>query len=184
MENWENQNIEQDSYKTGSTKPPKSRGGLVAGLLVAVILLAGVSSILGVMNIQLFRMLKADKESFASFAPTEGKGITPEPTRGDAGELRLGLTGEDISELDQRYFRLPAGVLISAVDARGCAVKAGLAVGDIILSFNSVRVLTAEELEQALQACQAGDCVEVVFYRYRTEMELKTTVVLDVTNGQ
>ncbi|MBQ7817620.1 MAG: PDZ domain-containing protein [Oscillospiraceae bacterium] len=184
MDNWENQNIEQDSYKTGSTNPPKNRGGLVAGLLVAVILLAGVSSILGVMNIQLFRMLKADKESFASFSPTEGKNVTPEPTPGDSGELRLGLTGENISELDQRYFHLPAGVLISAIDERGCAAKAGLAVGDIIVSFNGVNVLSVEELEQALQACQTGDRVEVVFYRYRTEKELKTTVALDVTNGQ
>ena len=62
MENLENQNVEQDSYKTGSTKPPKNRGGLVAGLLVAVILLAGVCSILGLMNVQLFRMLQAEKK--------------------------------------------------------------------------------------------------------------------------
>ncbi|MBQ8768681.1 MAG: PDZ domain-containing protein [Oscillospiraceae bacterium] len=182
MENFGNQNIEQDSYKTGSTKPPKNRGGLVAGLLVAVILLAGVSSILGVMNIQLFRMLQAEKGSPVSFeenTPTETKATVPGSSQNAAGKPALGLTVSSLSELDQRYFHLPAGVLVSQVEEQGCAAKAGLAVGDIIVSFNGVSVLTAEELEQALQACQIEEQVEVVFYRYRTEKQHRATVILD-----
>ena len=35
----------QDSYETGSTRPPKSRGGLIALLLVVMILLFGISSL-------------------------------------------------------------------------------------------------------------------------------------------
>ena len=46
-----------DTYQTGSTKPPKSRSGLVAVLLIAVIFLAGLTSILGIMNIHLFSAL-------------------------------------------------------------------------------------------------------------------------------
>jgi len=48
------------TYQTGSTRPPKSRGGLVAFLLVLVILLLGAVTILGVMNIKLFRQLNGD----------------------------------------------------------------------------------------------------------------------------
>lgn len=48
---------DQGVYRTGSTKPPKSHRGLIAVLLVAVILLCGVVSILGVMNIRLFRQV-------------------------------------------------------------------------------------------------------------------------------
>jgi predicted metalloprotease with PDZ domain len=179
MENFENQNMEQDSYKTGSTKPPKNRGGLVAGLLVAVILLAGVCSILGLMNVQLFRMLQAEKKHPVSFAPSETKVVTTEPTRDATGKPELGLTVDSIGELDQRYFHLPAGALITQVEAQGCGAKAGLAVGDIILSLNGVEVETAEALELVLQTCQAGDRVEVGFYRYRTEQKLKTTVILE-----
>lgn len=179
MENFGNQNIEQDSYKTGSTKPPKNRGGLVAGLLVTVILLAGVSSILGVMNIQLFRMLQAEKGTPVSFSPNETKVVTNEPTRDATGKPKLGVTVGNISELDQRYFHLPAGVLITEVDAQGCAARAGLAVGDIILAFNGLEVQTAAELDLLLQTCQVGDRVEVEFYRYRTEQQLKTTVILE-----
>ena len=49
-----------DSYKNGSTKPPKSYGGLIALLLVAVIFLGGIASALGIMNVKLFRQLKAN----------------------------------------------------------------------------------------------------------------------------
>ncbi len=177
MENVSNQNFEQDSYKTGSTKPPKKWGGLVAALLVAVILLAGVSSILGVMNIHLFRMLQAEKGGPVSFTPGDNRATMPAPDA--AGQPRLGLTVGSIGELEQRYYELPAGVLITEVDNRGCAAKAGLTVGDIITSFNGVRVLTAQELEQALQKCQAGERVQIEFYRYRAQKQFATTVILD-----
>jgi len=47
----------QDTYRTGSTKPPKSHGGLIAALLVLVILLCGIITILGIVNIRLFRQI-------------------------------------------------------------------------------------------------------------------------------
>ena len=45
------------TYQTGSTRPPKKSSGLVAFLLVMVILLLGVVTLLGVMNVKLFRQL-------------------------------------------------------------------------------------------------------------------------------
>ena len=182
MDNLQKQNIEQDSYKTGSTKPPKKRGGLVAGLLVAVILLAGVSSILGMMNIQLFRMLEAEKENSVAFVPSETKYVAPGEEQETTGKPRLGLTVGSISELDRRFYQLPAGALVSKADPQGCAADAGIAVGDIILWFNGARILTAQDLEQALQECQADDAVEVVFYRHRTGKEYRVTVML-ANNG-
>ena len=61
---------ERDSYETGSTKPPKSRGGLIAVLLIAVIFLGGISSVLSIMNIKLFRQLKQNEGSDMSFFET------------------------------------------------------------------------------------------------------------------
>ena len=51
-ENWD-----PETYRTGSTKPPKSRNGAVAVLLVLVILLCGIVSILGIVNIHLLRRI-------------------------------------------------------------------------------------------------------------------------------
>ena len=45
---------DQGTYQTGSTQPPKNRGGLMAVLLILVIFLAGLTSVLGIMNIRLF----------------------------------------------------------------------------------------------------------------------------------
>lgn len=175
MEKFEKRNTEQDSYKTGSTNPARKRGGLVAVLLVAVILLAGVSSILGVMNIQLFQMLQEENSvSFTTQTPAAS-----EPANAAPGELNLGLTVAGISELDQRYFQLPAGALITQVQPRSCAEKAGLAAGDIILTVDGTAVTDGDSLTQALKAYQSGDAVEVVFYRYRAEKQYRTTIVIE-----
>ncbi len=45
------------TYQTGSTRPPKNSRGLIAFLLVMLILLLGVVTLLGVMNVKLFRQL-------------------------------------------------------------------------------------------------------------------------------
>lgn len=49
-------------YGTGKTQPPKNRGGLVALLLILVIFLTGIVTVLGILNIQLFRKLNAQEE--------------------------------------------------------------------------------------------------------------------------
>ena len=49
MEPWD-----QDSYETGSTRPPNNHGGIIALLLITVIILLGVSTVMGVLNIRLF----------------------------------------------------------------------------------------------------------------------------------
>ncbi len=61
-DNWNNSEYtpemdpwDRDTYQTGSTRPPKSHGGLVAVLLMAMILLCGIVSILTILNIRLFR---------------------------------------------------------------------------------------------------------------------------------
>ena len=48
---------EAHDYRTGSTNPPKNHNGLIAVLLVAVILLGGIVSVLGLMNIRLFKQV-------------------------------------------------------------------------------------------------------------------------------
>ena len=50
---------EQNTYQTGSTCPPKSKKGLIAILLVIIIMLCGAVTILGVMNIRLFKQMNA-----------------------------------------------------------------------------------------------------------------------------
>ena len=55
--NYPHEPWERDSYETGRTKPPKSRRGIIALLLIAVIFLGGIASAVGIMNIKLFQRL-------------------------------------------------------------------------------------------------------------------------------
>ena len=48
---------ERNYYGTGSTKPPKNNGGIIAILLIAVIVLGSVATYLGIMNVRLLQQL-------------------------------------------------------------------------------------------------------------------------------
>ena len=72
----------QDTYRTGSTRPPKKRWGLIALLLTLVILLAGLSTILGLANIRLLGRLSESEigETLPiHFSNTAQKNDTPFP---------------------------------------------------------------------------------------------------------
>lgn len=67
-----------DYWQTGSTEPPKSRGGLLALLLILIIFLCGIITVLGILNVKLFTELNQHEEQNlsitvveASTAPTE-----------------------------------------------------------------------------------------------------------------
>ena len=147
------------SYGNGSTQPPKSHGGIIAVLLALVILLGGISSALGILNIQLFSMLKAQKDPEGDFhfdaAPSQGSTFPIQqdaPTVPaeilDALRVRLGVAGEEVSGFYQHYYRLPAGLLITSVeDPR----PGGLQSGDILMSVNSIRVRSPQEVAAVLE---------------------------------
>ena len=80
---------EESSWQTGSTNPPKSRGGMVALLLVLVIFLSGIVTVLGILNVKLFRQLKAQEQqeelsisiTREETTPTEAPLLTPPPSQ-------------------------------------------------------------------------------------------------------
>lgn len=86
-----------------------------------------------------------------------------------SGRPSLGVEGETVSELYQRYYRLPAGYYINKVLPGGSADQAGLAAGDVILSVDGQRISSAEDLNAQLNAHQAGDQLELVIYRDRAQ---------------
>ena len=61
------------SWQTGSTQPPKDRGGTMAVLLILIIFLCGIITVLGIMNVKLFTQLQSREESSSSisFMPDE-----------------------------------------------------------------------------------------------------------------
>lgn len=59
------------SWQTGSTRPPKDRGGTMALLLILIIFLCGIITVLGILNVRLFTQLQSreDRSTSISFTP-------------------------------------------------------------------------------------------------------------------
>jgi serine protease Do len=56
-----NQPWDDRVYETGRTRPRKSRGGVIAVLLILVVFLGGLTCVLGLLNFRLFRQLNAQE---------------------------------------------------------------------------------------------------------------------------
>ncbi len=82
-----------------------------------------------------------------------------------SGRPDPGITGEDVPELYQRYYRLPAGFFVTQVESGSSAEAAGITAGCVITHIGDARVRTAEEFYEALYAYNAGDTVALTVYR-------------------
>ena len=96
-----------------------------------------------------------------------------------SGRPSLGITGDAVSQLEQKLYRLPAGVLVQDVEAGSCADRGGIVAGDVIQYANKTRVESVEELNSLLYSLTAGDTLELTVYRYRTGKQFVVTVTLD-----
>ena len=68
-------------YRNGSTKPPKNRGGIIAVLLIAVIMLCGIVTVLSFLNIRLFKQMgKNTNDGTLPIVFSEPDQTTPELT--------------------------------------------------------------------------------------------------------
>jgi S1-C subfamily serine protease len=167
---------ERGTYQTGSTKPPKSRGALVAVLLILVIFLAGVSSILGMMNIRLFSALNS--QSTIPFALCDNTPTTLRtiPNTFPCEQPGIAISAEPVSPLYQHYYHLPAGLFINAVIEGSNAAQQGLSPGDILISLDGNPMTSNEDLTNFLSNCQVGDTVEAIIYRNNGHHNLTLTI--------
>lgn len=115
--------------------------------------------------------------TFADDAGVEGLGFAiPSATVKDivtqiisqgyvSGRPRLGITGESISLFYQRYYRLPAGLFVTEIAPGSNVEKAGLEVGDVLISVDGNKVYSQNDLDTLLYQYSAGDVVTLVIYR-------------------
>ena len=82
-----------------------------------------------------------------------------------SGRPTLGITGESLSSFYQHYYRLPAGLYITGVEAGTSAYSKGVEEGDILISIDGTPISTMDALNAAVYAKEVGDTVEAVVYR-------------------
>ena len=98
------------------------------------------------------------------------------------GQAYLGVTVATLDSDTAAYYSLPVGPRVEAVVAGGCAEKAGVQVGDIIIRFNGVEVENNAGLLSALKKVKAGETVDMTVFRAGAEVEL--TITLDEKPSQ
>ena len=115
--------------------------------------------------------------AFADSAGVEGIGFAiPSATVKDivdqlisqgyvSGRPTLGILGETLPMFYQHYYRMPAGLYITQVEAGSAAEKCGMEIGDILLSINDTRIYDMEDLQTVILSYEVGDTVTVAVYR-------------------
>ena len=100
--------LEPRTYRTGSTKPPKKSGCLLAFILMVAIFTIGIISCLGLFNFRLLRHIEIsdpnETVSIVVTGPKEDKAVGQ--TAVASQEPSLGISGESVSLVYQMYYQL------------------------------------------------------------------------------
>jgi serine protease Do len=99
---------------------------------------------------------------------TEGKVVRP----------WLGVSVTTVTTTVQQYYNLSVntGALIVSVTSDSPADKAGLTAGDVITKMDDKNISTTEELISDIRSHQAGDEVEIVYYRGDIQKTVNVTL--------
>lgn len=161
-------NKQPTEYQTGSTKPPKSHGGIVAFLLSAVIFLCGISTILSLLRINLLQKWSMQAENRlckASFV------AQPATNAAESAAMQLGFQGVALPDFWQDFHALPEGLFITRT-----AAGQALQPGDILLSINGQQVQNWDQLTEILEEYASGDKVSATVYRSGARKQLHFTI--------
>jgi serine protease Do len=96
-----------------------------------------------------------------------------------SGRPGLGIQGEAVSSFYQKFYGLPKGLQITAVEDGSDADQKKLQPGDILMELNGQRITGTEDLNAVLQKLQIGDRVDAVIYRSRRQYTVTLTVEED-----
>ena len=173
-------------YRTGSTTPPKAHSRLVAILMIMVILLAGLVSILSVLNIRLFSNFNELQQSVKVPLSLE-IGNEPEQdlifgdpdTTAPGSGKSIGIAGDTVTPVYQKHFQLPEGLFITRVAENSTADLQGIEEGDVLLSLDGVSIIGENSLRAFLTARSVGDECIALIYRRDTDSQLKVTLTIE-----
>ena len=146
-------------YGTGSTQPPKSRGSLIAVLLIAVIFLTGIVTVLGILNVRLVKRLGLPLPSRSpgiSFSDAETRPLATDPAE---ELLTADAYGMDLQPVPASLEAVAQGPLtlqqiyqqnIPSVVSISCRFPGGTSAGTgVVLTADGFLVTNAHVIEDA-----------------------------------
>jgi len=95
------------------------------------------------------------------------------------GEVRRGKIGVSLQELTeelQQVFDVKKGVVVSAVQPRSPAEKAGLRRGDVLTEIDGRKVQSLSEVKNTIGLLNVGEQIEVMFIREKQPLTAEVFV--------
>ena len=177
---------EPNTYRTGSTTPPKAHSRLVALLLVLVVILAGLVSILSLLNIRLFSEFYEAQQSddiplsleIGHYPEENLLPGEPEPVSA-SGNKSIGIQGDTVTSVYQKHFLLPEGLFITYVEEQSTAHRQGIQEGDVLISLDDEPITGEDSLEDFLDAHSPGEECTALIYRRDTDEQLRITLTIE-----
>ncbi len=96
----------------------------------------------------------------------------------------LGITGVSVDDQTSKMYDIPEGIYLQEVIEDGPAEKAGLHKGDVIKKFDGISVSSIAELREKMDYYEAGETVEVVYYRQEDGEYVDKTVSVTLTTKE
>ncbi len=78
-----------------------------------------------------------------------------------------GISGQTVSSAMSRYYGLPQGVMVTAVDRNSGAEIAGIEAYDIITEIDGKAIASMSDIQSINETHSVGDIIQVTFYRNR-----------------
>ncbi|MGN0559259.1 MAG: S1C family serine protease [Acutalibacteraceae bacterium] len=105
------------------------------------------------------------------------------------GRVRIGITGTAVTKSVQDGYNIPSGIVIYSIDTDGPLAGKDVKVGDIITSVDGKKVSSFAEVYSILSTHNAGDEIEISFYRMASSVaekdkEFKLKITLAEDNGE
>lgn len=186
MKNDQYEPWEPNTYRTGSTTPPKAHSRLVAILLIMVVLLAGLVTILSVLNIQLFSAFyQMQQPEDVPLSLEIGHYPETDLIPGDAdaisviGSKSIGIMGDIVTPVYQKHFHLPEGLFITHVAEKSTAHAQGIREGDVLISLGDIPMTQADSLKNFLEERTLGEECTALIYRRDTDEHFRITLKIE-----
>ena len=97
-------------------------------------------------------------------------------TNGKISRPYIGIGGIDITEALAKQNNLPIGVYVKTIDNFSSAEKAGLKIGDVIISADGIEIKTMDELNEIKNKHKVGDKMTLKINRDGKEKEITLTL--------
>ncbi len=158
-------------YRTGRTRPQKSRSGLIAALLICVIFLSGLVSVLGLMNIRLLNLLK--QQDTAAPVAFSGGDNSPEISDDAPSATLEGMQVQELPDLYRQLSGLPEGLYICHVQQGSHAHTLGIVPGDVLVCVDTSPISKLDDLQPLTEE---RDRVQITVFREGKQLPFTLTL--------